>query len=393
MFSQALQIEEDKCGYNEILALEMLKVLGDGWGYTYDSLLTDLSEWNSSPFVQIDSIGHSVQGRVLWMLTISDTVQSGAAKKRVSIHARTHPNEVQAWWVTNQMINILLDGSDLAKALRKSTIFNIIPMYNPDGVELGFSRENANSIDIESNWGSGSPEKEVLALRSFFENLMLSEAPIDVALNMHSAYACKRYFVYHHENGTSEFFTGMEKDFIGDIRYYWENGFEPWDYYVSWASGTPDRYPESWFWNNFQEEVMALTYEDQNCESAGNYNKTANAILDGIADYLEIDKTPVSIEKPILSNSPNSFDLISVYPNPASKNKSTKIKLSQKNRTLVNISLHDILGRKILTIKHGYLNPGISTFSFKLNNLPQGVYLIRYSGDRKVQAKKFLVLK
>ena len=41
----------------------------------------------------------------------------------------------------------------------------IIPMINPDGVELEYNRENANGIDIESNWNTYPHQPEVQALR------------------------------------------------------------------------------------------------------------------------------------------------------------------------------------------------------------------------------------
>ena len=63
---------------------------------------------------------------------------------------------------------------------------------------------------------------------------------------MHSAYACKRYFVYHHENGTSDYFTDLEKQFISRVQFYYPDGIEDWNYYVSWTNSTPDQYPESW---------------------------------------------------------------------------------------------------------------------------------------------------
>ena len=50
---------------------------------------------------------------------------------------------------------------------------------------------------------------------------------------MHSAYACKRYFVYHHENGTSDYFTDLEKQFISGVQFYYPDGIEDWNYYVS----------------------------------------------------------------------------------------------------------------------------------------------------------------
>ena len=152
-------------------------------------------------------------------------------------------------------------------------------MYNPDGVELGYSRENANGVDIESGWDDVPLEPEVAVLKNrFIELTTLVNNPIEVALNMHSAYSCKRFFVYHDEVGTSTYYTILEQQFINGIQSYFVNGFENWDYFVSWTSGTPDQYPESWWWMNHGENVMALTYEDMNCEAAGNYDSTAYAI-------------------------------------------------------------------------------------------------------------------
>ena len=36
--------DSDPCGYDEKLSKELYKLLGAGWGYNYDSLLTDLDK-------------------------------------------------------------------------------------------------------------------------------------------------------------------------------------------------------------------------------------------------------------------------------------------------------------------------------------------------------------
>ena len=33
-------------------------------------------------------------------------------------------------------------------------------MYNPDGVELGLARENANGVDLEREWSKPDPQPE-----------------------------------------------------------------------------------------------------------------------------------------------------------------------------------------------------------------------------------------
>ncbi|MGQ9798859.1 MAG: hypothetical protein ACUVRG_06140, partial [Ignavibacterium sp.] len=166
-------------------------------------------------------------------------------------------------------------------------------MYNPDGVELGYPRRNANNVDLESNWFTFPNEPEVAALKARFISLMSSTNPIEVELNMHSSSLCKRYFVYHDSAGTSTQFALMQQNFIEGIRAYYPNGIEPWNYYVSWTGGNPMKYPESWFWYYYGESVMALTYEDMyQCSGTGNFNITANAILRGVMDYMNV---PTSI--------------------------------------------------------------------------------------------------
>ncbi len=104
------------------------------------------------------------------------------------------------------MIKILISDSPEAQTIRETCVYYIIPMYNPDGVELNTTRYNANGIDLESNWFTIPNEPEVAALKASFIELMAKPKPIEVALNMHSSSLCKRYFVYHDSGGTSSDF-------------------------------------------------------------------------------------------------------------------------------------------------------------------------------------------
>lgn len=387
-----IDYSDDKCGYDHETSMQLLQVLGTGWGYNYDSLLSDLNGWSASPFVKIDSVGSSVQGRILWMLTIEDTSQSSTPRRRVSVHARTHPNEVQAWWVTDEMINILLSDTPFAQALRQQCVFNIIPMYNPDGVELDFSRENANGVDIESGWNKTPLEVEVQSLKNHFTKLMASDAPIEVALNMHSSTRCLRYFVYHHQNGTSDLFTQLEQQFINGVESYWPEGIASWDYFVSWTSSTPTQYPESWFWLNFREAVMALTYEDMNCESAGEYARTADMLLNGVADYLGIEKVPVSIDPLKRQIVPDNFAVLDVYPNPVHKNIKSTIRLKLTDHMDGELSLFDILGRKVADIKAGNFRQGVNKISLSGLNLPGGIYFTSFKTKMGIVSAKILTM-
>ena len=385
--SQSLPFE--KCGQH-LSDFEENRILN--WGYGYNDLLGDLVVWSQSPYVTIDSIGSSVENRAIWELTISDNPSSNIYK-RIYIHARTHPGEEESFWVANEIINFLLSDSPEANAIRSQCIFHIVPMHNPDGVELGYSRENANGIDIESGWDDSVIQPEVSALQNRFIDLsFVIPNPIEVALNMHSAYACKRYFVYHHETGTSDNFTLMEKNFISGIQAYYPDGFEDWNYFISWSNGTPDQYPESWWWLNYGENVMALTYEDMNCSEAGNYDLTANAIVKGVCDYIGVNLSNIKNDDLL----PNGYKLYQNYPNPF--NPTTLINFDIPEDSFVKVSVLDIKGREVSVILEGEQTAGSQSITWEAvdnydNNLPSGVYLCLMKVKDYISTKKMILLR
>ncbi|NWF49423.1 MAG: T9SS type A sorting domain-containing protein [Ignavibacteriaceae bacterium] len=384
----------DKCGFSFTSEAENLTVPGDHWGYGYDSLLADLQYWKQSPYIKVDSIGNSVQGRPLWQLTISENPYNVEGKRTVHVHARTHPQETQGFWVTDQMINFLKSETQLGQLIRTNCVFYIIPMFNPDGVELELPRNNANGIDLESNWFTTPNQPEVAALKNRFIQLMASPHPIEVALNMHSSSLCKRYFVYHDSAGTSPEFAIMQQNFIEGIRSYFPGGIEPWNYFVSWTNGTPLKYPESWFWINHGESVMALTYEDMYCEQNGKYDSTANAILRGLMDYMGISTNIGELAAGIQ----DGFELNQNYPNPF--NPSTKIKYqipasinSSKGGTLVILKVYDLLGKELVTLVSEEQNPGMYEVEFDASDLSSGIYIYQLRAGGLIQTKKMVLIR
>ena len=387
------QIESvDKCGYVFSDQPNHFLTRTANWGYGYDSLLVDLERWGASSFVTVDSLGASVQNRALWELTIADNPQS-SSNHRIYIHARTHPGEEEAFWVTNEIINFLISDTPLAAFIRSNCIFHIIPMYNPDGVELGYDRENANGVDIESGWDDVPLELEVAVLKNrFIELTLLVNNPIEMALNMHSSYSCKRYFVYHDTAGTSESYTILEQQFINGVQSYFLGGFEDWDYFVSWTSGTPDQYPESWWWMNHGENVMALTYEDMNCDAAGSYDSTAYALVLGICEYLGLDLTQIQNE----ADKPSGYSLLQNYPNPF--NLVTKLRYDLPENSHVNITIYDMLGRAVKTMVNQHQNAGHRSIIWDGTNdydntVSTGIYLYQIQAGAYTRTKKMVFLK
>ncbi len=279
-------------------AKALVRNFGDStnhWGYGYDSLLRDIEVWRKSPFVNVDSIGVSVEGRTLWMISISAPGDSLGGpgdmgrKHRVFLHVRTHPSEVQVGYVAREAIRFLTDSTSAAAAtLRAGYLFNFVPMYNPDGVMLGHSRLNAHLVDLEGNWDKPVMEPEPQYLRATFQRFMGGPIPIDVALNLHSdTVNCSRFFFYHVAAGTSEAYTVLEKSFIAKTQAYFPDSIRSWNFLPpQWTTGPQARYPEGFWWLNYHESVMALTYEDSNCPDARAFDSTGRALVLGATDYI-----------------------------------------------------------------------------------------------------------
>jgi g-D-glutamyl-meso-diaminopimelate peptidase len=107
--------------------------------YGYNDLTTDLQQLRQRyPFIHVESIGESVMGKDLW------AVRLGRGPKEVFYSASWHANE----WITTPVMMKFIE--DYAEAYRTGNplrgydvnyLFNnasiwIVPMVNPDGVEL-----------------------------------------------------------------------------------------------------------------------------------------------------------------------------------------------------------------------------------------------------------------
>ena len=150
------------------------------------------------------------------------------------------------------------------------------------------------------------------------------------------------------------------------MRSFFPNAIEPYNYFVSWTSGTALQYPESWCWLNHGENIMAITYEDKykpSCSTSGNYDSTANAILRGVLDYMDIT---TDVEQ-VADLSPIEFKLEQNYPNPF--NPSTSIQYAISSRQFVTIKVYDILGNEITTLVNEYRDAGIYNVQFTMHNL------------------------
>lgn len=88
---------------------------------------------------------------------------------------------------------------------------------------------------------------------------------------------------------------------------------------------------------------------------------------------------------------PHKFSLSQNYPNPF--NPETKIKFAVPKSGFVNISVYDILGRKIESLVNENLNPGTYEVNWNATEYPSGIYYYKLTAGEYSETRKMILLK
>ena len=96
--------------------------------FSYEEHQRLIARCQQSPLARVKSLGHSLDGRDLDLVTV------GTGKLKAWFTARQHPGESQAEHWMDGFLARLLDPDDaLAKRLRALCTFYVVPNVNPDG--------------------------------------------------------------------------------------------------------------------------------------------------------------------------------------------------------------------------------------------------------------------
>lgn len=248
--------------------------------YTFSDLETYLNTLSGNPFVDIQTPGFSQNGKAIYCLKITDTNIPNTDKKRVFMHARTHPGETPPSFLIEGIVDFLLANSADAQEILQQFEFYIFPMQNTDGVIAGNYRSTPNSENLEVKWYYDTENplfltpdapSEVNIIHNYAMDLMNDGGPaISMALNLHASNGEPdlRTFFYPHFGSEALGYETAEAS-LWEKQLSFINSFatnfgidmiEPTtsEGGSSFASKT---YPESWWWVNFQDQVMAMTME------------------------------------------------------------------------------------------------------------------------------------
>lgn len=248
--------------------------------YTYTDLLSWLERLKWRRSVLVKDIGSSPSGRLIPQITITNKSSTPARKYRVMVHARTHPGEVASSFLLEGLVDFASGNSGAAYAFRQKLILDIVPMLNVDGVISGNNRVNPAGINLEGKWyrqlqrqdllDPARAPREVQLLHAHFLAASKESAPISMALNLHSSAGEPedQIFFFPHfgpqELGYQVTEANLYSKQMRLISLWQKIQGEAW--FNSPAKDGQRHFlakslPETWWWNNFQDRVMALSIE------------------------------------------------------------------------------------------------------------------------------------
>ena len=134
--------------------------------YSYERHLELVGRMELSPYVQSSSLGLSVEGREIDLLTVG---RPTPGRRPVWLIARQHPGETMGEWLIEGLLERLIDAADpVARRVRELGVLYIVPNLNPDGGVRGNLRTNAAGCNLNRAWRQpdARTSPEVFAVRN-----------------------------------------------------------------------------------------------------------------------------------------------------------------------------------------------------------------------------------
>jgi len=140
------------------------------------------------PDVTIETIGRSVEGRDIPLVTITDHVKTDKNKKVLWLMFRQHAWESGSSWTGEGLMRFVSSADPVARQIRSEAIVKVLPLCDPDGVFHGTVRFNRYGFDLNRNWDVVDPVKmpEITAERKAMADWMKAGKPVDFFLTLHN---------------------------------------------------------------------------------------------------------------------------------------------------------------------------------------------------------------
>ncbi|PKG80761.1 zinc carboxypeptidase [Colwellia sp. 75C3] len=126
-------------------------------------------------------LGNSTQGRPIYKMES----RNDSAKDWLVILGRQHPPEVTGALALFPFVETLLSNNKLSQNYLEKFNVLVIPNINPDGVQAGNWRSNANGLDLNRDWNDFS-QVETRMIDDYLQQLVKEGQKIKFAVDFHS---------------------------------------------------------------------------------------------------------------------------------------------------------------------------------------------------------------
>jgi cytosolic carboxypeptidase protein 6 len=199
------------------------------------------------PHVGRSVIGASPRGRPLHMLQFGDT----AAPRHVLLISRQHPPEVTGTIALVAFVGVIAGDSPLAHEFRRHFRTHVVPVINPDGVDLGHWRHNTGGVDLNRDWVAFNQPETRIVRDALLGATARPDAAVWFAADFHST---NRDVFYTLDRGLETEPPGVIDRWLRDMETRLPH------YTLSDApSGLGSPTSRNWFYRQFR--TTALTYE------------------------------------------------------------------------------------------------------------------------------------
>jgi len=195
--------------------------------YTTRNLDALFREVASIPQVKIESVGKSVEGRSIPLVSITEPSVPDKGKKLIWLMFRQHAWEAGSSWTGEGVIRFLSSFSPVAARIRKQAIVKILPLCDPDGVVHGGVRFNRYGYDLNRNWDIVDPVKmpEITSERKAILDWVDAGKNID-------------FFLTLHNTETNEYLNGPP-DTTGKLRPLLDRVYQEWSAGTTFSAAQP----------------------------------------------------------------------------------------------------------------------------------------------------------
>ena len=197
--------------------------------------------------------GKSVQGKDLVYLDVFQNTPED--KPLVVLLSRQHPPEITGYLAMQGFVATLLDTNILSTAFRAKFRILMMPMLNPDGVDMGHWRHNAHGVDLNRDWGIYVQPEIRQTVDFIVREQKMKDNDVVLGLDFHSTQ--KDIFYTYVDSMVSV---------IPAFNDYWIMGIDealPEYTPAEEPSGLTQPYSKVWFYTQFGAEAVTYEFGDE----------------------------------------------------------------------------------------------------------------------------------